>query len=175
MQHGHDADTRPSIDSDKQDTSIGDVEKGAGDLGKAPAATETAVDPTIVDWDGPDDPANPQNWSSAKKWSNIAVLSALTLLVPLGSSFFAPAIPEVLREFDVNNEALATWVLSVSVYHRPALEHMLTLLCTDMCLVSPLDHSSSRRHQRCMAVCRSTMSAISAIFASQWDRRSHLI
>jgi hypothetical protein len=37
-------------------------------------------DPNIVTWDGPDDPLNPMNWTMRKKWSNIAVLSFLTLL-----------------------------------------------------------------------------------------------
>lgn len=110
LQHGHDADT-VSIDTDKGENSVGDIEKG--DV-KGEATTTTAdVDPNIVDFDGPDDPLNAQNWSARKKWGNIAVLSSLTLLVPLGSSFFAPAIPEVLAEFNVHNEALATWVLSV--------------------------------------------------------------
>jgi hypothetical protein len=37
-------------------------------------------DPNIVSWDGPDDPANPMNWTMRKKWSNVAVLSVLTII-----------------------------------------------------------------------------------------------
>lgn len=37
-------------------------------------------DPNIVDWDGPDDPQNPQNWPASQKWMNIAVISILTLV-----------------------------------------------------------------------------------------------
>jgi hypothetical protein len=37
-------------------------------------------DPNAVGWDGPDDPKNPMNWSSARKWSNIGALSLMTLL-----------------------------------------------------------------------------------------------
>lgn len=37
-------------------------------------------DPNIVSWDGPDDPTNPMNWTMRKKWSNIAVLSILTII-----------------------------------------------------------------------------------------------
>jgi hypothetical protein len=37
-------------------------------------------DPNIVSWDGPEDPANPMNWTMRKKWSNIAVLSILTII-----------------------------------------------------------------------------------------------
>ena len=41
---------------------------------------EKEIDPNIVDWDGPNDPQNPLNWSLALKWSNIAVLSSITFI-----------------------------------------------------------------------------------------------
>jgi len=37
-------------------------------------------DPSIVDWDGPDDPANPMNWSSSKKVTAIGIISLITML-----------------------------------------------------------------------------------------------
>ena len=37
-------------------------------------------DPNIVDWDGPDDPANPMNWPSAKKLTAIGIVSLITVL-----------------------------------------------------------------------------------------------
>lgn len=38
------------------------------------------LDPNIVDWDGPNDPDNPLNWSTKKKWGHIAVLASITFL-----------------------------------------------------------------------------------------------
>lgn len=35
----------------------------------------------IVDWDGPNDPANPQNWPRAKTWIHVLIVSLLTFLV----------------------------------------------------------------------------------------------
>ncbi|KAG6910333.1 hypothetical protein DXG01_011401 [Tephrocybe rancida] len=32
------------------------------------SSTESTIDENQVDWDGPDDPANPQNWSTKYKW-----------------------------------------------------------------------------------------------------------
>ena len=32
----------------------------------------------IVDWDGPEDPQNPQNWTSLRKWTIIILISAIT-------------------------------------------------------------------------------------------------
>ena len=45
-----------------------------------PGTTSTEVDPNIVDWDGPDDPKNPVNWSEHLKWANVAVIASITFL-----------------------------------------------------------------------------------------------
>ncbi|KAL0941548.1 major facilitator superfamily protein [Colletotrichum truncatum] len=85
---------------------------------------ETDQDPNIVDWDGPDDPQNPQNWPSKEKWLNIGVISTLTLvtrcpLSPLtnskGSSMFAPGIPKIMVEFHETSSMTATFVVSVYI------------------------------------------------------------
>jgi hypothetical protein len=41
---------------------------------------EVESDPNIVTWDGPNDPENPMNWSAAKKYSAIGIVSFITLL-----------------------------------------------------------------------------------------------
>lgn len=35
----------------------------------------------LVDWDGPDDAANPMNWSPVRKWTLIALISFNTFNV----------------------------------------------------------------------------------------------
>ncbi|EXJ62308.1 hypothetical protein A1O7_02742 [Cladophialophora yegresii CBS 114405] len=94
-----------------------DVEKALSiHEGKDVTATvNQTVDPDIVDWDGPDDPENPLNWPSRKKWANIAFLSMITLLTPFGSSMLAPAVPQVMSDFNSESEALASFVVSVYV------------------------------------------------------------
>jgi hypothetical protein len=53
-----------------------DVEAG---LSKGePSSSET--DPNMVDWDGSDDPEDPMNWPDSKKWTNISILSLLTVV-----------------------------------------------------------------------------------------------
>jgi DHA1 family multidrug resistance protein-like MFS transporter len=37
-------------------------------------------DPNAVDWDGPDDPNKPLNWTPKKKWLNILVIAIMSLL-----------------------------------------------------------------------------------------------
>lgn len=93
-----------------------DEEKGLPLAEQSPKDTAEVInaehDPNIVDWED-NEPGNPYNWTPKKKWLNIAILSALTLLTPLGSSFFAPAVPRVMADFNSTSELEATFVVSV--------------------------------------------------------------
>lgn len=75
---------------------------------------ETDLSCGIVGWDGQDDPNNPQNFSPGKKWSLLALISVMTLISPLASSMFSPAISYVAVEFGVTNETILSF--SVSIY-----------------------------------------------------------
>lgn len=77
--------------------------------------TEEPEDSNVVWWDGPDDPENPFNWPSWRKIVNCAMISALSFLTPLGSSMFAPGVPEVMGEFESQSKTLAAFVVSVYV------------------------------------------------------------
>lgn len=44
-----------------------------------PETIGATEDPNIVDWDGPDDPANPRNWSKRKKMLNVVLVSLSVL------------------------------------------------------------------------------------------------
>ncbi|KAF4335546.1 multidrug resistant [Fusarium beomiforme] len=70
-------------------------------------------DPNIVNWDGPDDPANPQNWSTKKKTINVILVSTVTFVTPLASSIFSPSIEQVMNEFHSKNPELASFIVSV--------------------------------------------------------------
>lgn len=70
-------------------------------------------DPNIVDWDGPDDPANPHNWPLRRKAITVALVSSITFVTPLASSVFAPSIDYVMREFNSTNSQLASFIVSV--------------------------------------------------------------
>ncbi|KAK7734328.1 hypothetical protein SLS57_000020 [Botryosphaeria dothidea] len=72
-------------------------------------------DRNLVGWDGDDDPENPLNWTSKKKWTNLALLSLVTLITPLASSMFAPGVPQVLRAFHNSNNLVASFVVSVYI------------------------------------------------------------
>jgi len=99
-EEGHDADLPTNLQSNAAVTSD--------------KALSTPSDSDEVWWEHPadQDPANPMNWSNGKKWSNIAVLSYVTLITPLASSMFAPGVPEVMREFKTTQDTLATFIIS---------------------------------------------------------------
>lgn len=70
-------------------------------------------DRNIVNWDGPDDPANPQNWSMGKKTVTVIIVSSVTFVTPLASSIFAPSIEQVMTEFHSTNSQVASFIVSV--------------------------------------------------------------
>ncbi|KAM5436020.1 hypothetical protein McanMca71_000231 [Microsporum canis] len=93
-----------------------DIEKGTSASSvtkRVPEGYKEYDDPNIVYWDGPDDPAHPENWSSTKKIVIVTSIGLITLLTPLGSSMFAPGVGEVMKEFHNSSPELASFVVSV--------------------------------------------------------------
>ncbi|KAF4209221.1 hypothetical protein CNMCM8980_005200 [Aspergillus fumigatiaffinis] len=70
-------------------------------------------EPSIIDWDGPYDPARPVNWSKSKKWQNIFSIAFLTFLTPFASSIAAPAVHMIMGTFHSTNKVLGSFVVSV--------------------------------------------------------------
>ena len=58
-----------------------DVEKNQGTAGVVDTPDKPEPrDPNVVDWDGPDDPENPLNWSFPRKAMGVSIVSAITFL-----------------------------------------------------------------------------------------------
>ncbi|KAN0121131.1 MFS general substrate transporter [Russula decolorans] len=68
-----------------------------------------------VDWDGPDDPANPRNWSFSKKWQATMIVSAFTFISPVSSSMIAPASRQLAERFDIHSTVILAMTTSVFV------------------------------------------------------------
>ncbi|KAK3643924.1 hypothetical protein LTR56_006775 [Elasticomyces elasticus] len=78
---------------------------------------------TILDWDGPNDPGNPYNWSLTRKRlvTGIALLS--TLLVPLNGTSITVAAIEINEEYGISDAAfphsywpVASWTLGGALF-----------------------------------------------------------
>lgn len=86
-----------------------DVEKGA------PAGDENiSANPNIVDWDGPDDPANPRNWSKAYKFTNVALISLSVLYCNLATTMFAPGANIMQREFGFKSDTIEVLTITIA-------------------------------------------------------------
>jgi hypothetical protein len=107
---------RQSIASHRKASRKSVDKNGTKDVEKAGEEVSAEEDDSnVVWWDGPDDPANPLNFKPWMKILNITLVSAICFVTPLGSSMFAPGVPELMEEFKSDNVLLASFVVSVYV------------------------------------------------------------
>lgn len=74
---------------------------------------ETNLSEGIVGWEGQDDPENPQNFPSSRKWGLLALMAGITFVSPLASSMLSPATEYVGADFGVTNEAILSFTVSI--------------------------------------------------------------
>jgi hypothetical protein len=58
----------------------------------------------LVEWDGPDDPHNPINFTEGKKWTILLVIGSATLACTCASSMVASTYTGMMEEFHVSRE-----------------------------------------------------------------------
>ncbi|KAL4963852.1 MFS transporter [Aspergillus stella-maris] len=94
------------------------------DLEKAATATETKVPPRpifpvsdidqgIIGWEGQDDPNNPQNFAPSRKWTLLVLISLVSLISPLGSTVFSPALTDLAEDFGETDRTLLSFTVSI--------------------------------------------------------------
>ncbi|THH06070.1 hypothetical protein EW145_g4340 [Phellinidium pouzarii] len=69
----------------------------------------------VVDWDGPDDPENPRNWSYKRKWIVTLIVSAFTFISPVSSSMVAPATDQIAEQFGITSTVVIAMTTSIFV------------------------------------------------------------
>ena len=89
-----------------------DLEAGKPQAAIGPGE-EDEKDPNLIDWDGPDDPENPQNWPFMKKAMATGSLSLTTLCITFASSVFSTATMPTAMEFGVSEEVM---ILGTSLF-----------------------------------------------------------
>lgn len=72
-------DTGKNADNGDESTTTIDEERGPAIIADD-TKQEKATDPNVIDFDGPNDPENPMNWSSTKKSTSLAIVSFITFL-----------------------------------------------------------------------------------------------
>ncbi|KAI9735398.1 MAG: hypothetical protein M1818_006404 [Claussenomyces sp. TS43310] len=90
-------------------------EGGDDELRREEAAEqkEHELDPNVIVFDGPDDPGNPQNWSTLRRGCITVMLGLMTLCVTFASSVFSTATVATAELFDVSEEVM---ILGTSLF-----------------------------------------------------------
>ncbi|KAH8899812.1 MFS multidrug transporter [Thozetella sp. PMI_491] len=101
---------RPAEDQTAGESSEKDVEKA-----DSSEDSEDVVDENLVTWDGPDDPTNPRNWSSSRKWMITFVTSCFTFISPVSSSMLSPALPAISKDLGIESSTVELMVVSIFV------------------------------------------------------------
>jgi hypothetical protein len=83
---------------------------GSGEL-----ATTNDTNVLIVDWDGPDDPQNPKNWSYRRKWAAVIIMSSFSCVSSVSSCMIAPATGQVASSFGTDNDVILALTTSIFV------------------------------------------------------------
>lgn len=123
-------------------------------------------DPSIVNWDGPDDPENPLNWSGKKKWTNGGLLAAMTFITCVYT--FLMQRPLLLRSACSLSTARSpppcSRQLSATSSRNfiPPTPSSPPSPSPSTSWATPSAPCSSRRSRRCTAACRSTTSPTSS-------------
>lgn len=99
----------PSPERQNASNTPTDVENAASASNKA-----NTLDPNLVDWDGPDDPANPRNWSKAFKMANIFLVSLSVLYCNLATTMFSPGAKLMQREFGFKSDAIEILTITIA-------------------------------------------------------------
>lgn len=111
-----------------------DLETG---VGSRPAEDRKAPDkdPNLVEWDGPDDPENPQNFSRSRKWLITMILSTMTVWITFSTSVFSEATLVTAEEYHVSTE-VTTLATSLPVFvSHPVVCYSsgIVLTCLGLC------------------------------------------
>lgn len=101
---------RPSQDDlPSSSDDIPDIEKGPNGAEKSGSAEKSM----LVEFDGPNDPGNPKNWSTKRRWIITVAMGSLVFTVTFASSIFSVNIGVVREKFDVS---IVTATLGVALF-----------------------------------------------------------
>ncbi|KAJ7129185.1 major facilitator superfamily domain-containing protein [Mycena epipterygia] len=102
----------PATDEPVSGTNTSDAEHpGRGPSAIPEDKKEELLENLEDDWQ--DDPENPRNWSTGKKWASAGIVSFYTFVSPFSSSIMAPGLPDVAIKYGITNETIIAMTLSI--------------------------------------------------------------
>ncbi|KAL5336386.1 major facilitator superfamily domain-containing protein [Aspergillus crustosus] len=98
--------SQPLQETDPEKEETRDLESGNGPQQLQERPAEKEKDPNLVEWDGPEDPENPQNMPKWRKWLITMTLSSMTMWLTFASSVFSTATRVTAVQFNVSTEVM---------------------------------------------------------------------
>jgi MFS family permease len=108
-----DSTTQPSFSGDAAKTKL---VQSTTELISTPSAgnpEHKEAPSAVIDWDGPDDPANPKNWSIGLRIYHTLLPALYGFSVSIGTSIYAPAVFDVQAKFNVSQSVA---ILGLSLF-----------------------------------------------------------
>ena len=104
-----------SFKTDDGTATPGEKDEAQDELPTSANATTPVSHPTeerndLVDWEGPNDPENPQNMPQWKKWMITWLLAFLNVWVTFSSTIFASAVTTTSHEYNVSRVVMTLGV-----------------------------------------------------------------
>ena len=99
---------------------------------------QTKKEDSVVGWDGPDDPQNPQNWSRPKKFATTIFYATMTFCITFASSVFSTATVVTAAEFHVSTEVMTLGTGLFVMVWFPGLIISVCAHCPNRVLLSDL-------------------------------------
>lgn len=90
-------------DETEKDVESGDREDHSAE-GRREQVEEPVKDPNLIEWNGPDDPEYPMNWSVMKKGIITFTLGLMTFCATFASAVFSNAMVPIAMEYGVSTE-----------------------------------------------------------------------
>jgi len=109
---------------------------------------------STADWNGPDDPDDPHNWSPRKRYAHIVPPALISFTGTLGSSIYTPAFPTIMKDFRVSPTVA---LLPLSIY--------VLALGFGPLLAAPISESAGRRVVYAISAPLGTLFTIGAGFS----------
>ncbi|CAE7156491.1 unnamed protein product [Rhizoctonia solani] len=141
--------TAPTIvDDNRSKNDLGDVDQVVAPGEETPQAIKDEKgDPYLVKWDGPDDPANPKNWSRAFRWYLTGLGGVAVLNATFASSAPSGIEGQLIKDFNLSTIGVASLLyVEADTNTLRQLQFLLSVgYCVGPLLWGPLSENYGRR------------------------------
>lgn len=102
---------------------------------------EAPQDSNLVTWDK-DDPANPHNWPSHRRWTSTVLIAMFAFIAPMASTMVAPALDTIADDYGIESQIEKFLVMSIFLlafavgpflWGIPTTYHLVAMIVLMLC------------------------------------------